>query len=61
MTVTAFAKRLGVSVMTAWRYENGRVPEPSVLRRIIREFDGQITANDYLDIRESATPAEQAC
>jgi transcriptional regulator with XRE-family HTH domain len=47
LSLADFAKRIGVHAVSCWRYENGRVPEARTMRRIIEEFGGEITADDY--------------
>ncbi len=38
---------IGVSGVTVSRYEGGRVPEPEVLKRIIRITGGLVQPNDW--------------
>lgn len=44
-----FARRIGVqpSMVTAY-CENGAWPKPSLLEAIVRETNGQVTPNDFL-------------
>ncbi len=46
----AFGRAIGVSQAAVNRYKRGRVPEPPVMRRIISETEGKVTANDWYDI-----------
>jgi transcriptional regulator with XRE-family HTH domain len=50
-----FAQQIGVSVESVRRYLNGRVPEPSVMGKIIWVTDGEVTANDFFQL-----PTEEA-
>lgn len=44
-----FAKRIGVSQAAVWRYEiAGRVPDPGVMRTIIKEFPAIDIASYYV-------------
>jgi transcriptional regulator with XRE-family HTH domain len=45
-----FAQQIGVSVESVRRYLTGRVPEPSVMEKIIEETEGKVTANDFFGI-----------
>jgi hypothetical protein len=46
-----FAQKIGVSVESVRRYLNeGRVPEPAVMYKIIEVTDGLVTANDFFGI-----------
>lgn len=51
---TAFADRIGVSRQALHRYKNGRRPEWSVLERIVRETEGAVTPNDFIEIPQPA-------
>lgn len=51
LTRAEFARRIGVRHITVTRYcESGRVPEASVMGKIIEATEGQVTANDFFDI-----------
>lgn len=50
VTRAEFARRIGVQHITVTRYLNGRVPEPSVMEKIIETTDGEVTANDFFGI-----------
>jgi transcriptional regulator with XRE-family HTH domain len=45
-----FARQVGVSVESVRRYLNGRVPEPSVMSKIIEATEGKVSANDFFGI-----------
>jgi transcriptional regulator with XRE-family HTH domain len=45
-----FAQQIGVSVESVRRYLCGRVPEPSVMCKIIKATDGEVSANDFFDV-----------
>ena len=49
-----FAKAANVSGMAISRYESGRIPSSSAMRRIIEVTDGAVTANDFFDIPQEA-------
>ncbi len=50
LTHAEFARRIGVSQVAVTRYVRGeRVPRPAEMRSIVRETDGQVTPNDFLD------------
>lgn len=44
-----FAAMIGVSEVSVYRYEQGRVPTNSVLERIFRATDGAVGPNDFHD------------
>jgi antitoxin CcdA len=51
-----FGRRLGVSKATVSRYASGaRIPSPAVMRRIVAETKGAVTANDFYDLPPVAT------
>ena len=50
-----FAKTLGVRLTTVYRYLSGRVPETSVMKRIIEVTSGEVTPNDFY------SPGELVC
>lgn len=50
ITITAFAKRLGLRVSTLHRYTRGhRFPPAEVLLVIRQETAGAVTADDFVD------------
>lgn len=59
-------ERLGVTPVAIGRYEQGRVPEPAVLQKIIEVSGGEVTANDFFVIPEAPaqddaeTPPEES-
>ncbi len=51
MTRAEFARRIGVKHISVTRYVNeGRVPEPSVMEKIIEATEGKVTANDFFGL-----------
>lgn len=50
LTLTAFGQQIGVTHATVHRYiSQGRIPEPDVMREIIKVTGGVVTANDFFD------------
>jgi transcriptional regulator with XRE-family HTH domain len=50
-TQAEFARRIRVKPPTVCRYVKGeRIPEPDVMRRIYAATDGNVTANDFMDL-----------
>jgi DNA-binding XRE family transcriptional regulator len=50
-----FAKRLGISGASLSRIETGKQsPTMEIARRVMRETDGQVTANDLMHAQEPA-------
>ena len=47
LTRAEFARQIGVKHISVTRYLNGRVPEPSVMCKIIEATEGKVTANDF--------------
>jgi DNA-binding transcriptional regulator YdaS (Cro superfamily) len=47
LTRAEFARQIGVKQFSVTRYLNGRVPEPSVMCKIIEATDGKVSANDF--------------
>lgn len=46
-----FAQQIGVSVESVRRYLNeGRIPEPSVMSKIIEATEGKVSANDFFGL-----------
>ena len=54
LTLAEMGAEVGVSGVTIGRYEDGRLPKPDVLQRIIQVTDGLVTANDWFDLPETA-------
>jgi transcriptional regulator with XRE-family HTH domain len=51
LTRAEFARRIGVRHISVTRYlREGRVPEPSVMCKIIEATDGKVSANDFFDL-----------
>jgi hypothetical protein len=46
------ARKIGVKPCSMSRYKNGRVPEPRVMEKIIRETGGVVLPNDFFDIQK---------
>lgn len=46
-TLEAFAADLGTTKAMVWKWENGTIPRPEQMRRIIEFSDGAVTANDW--------------
>lgn len=47
LTLGQAGARFGVSHVSVLRYEKGEVPRPEIMRNIIRETGGEVTANDW--------------
>lgn len=48
LTHTAFAKVIGVTTKTAWRYAHGeRIPRPNIMARIVEATGGAVTERDF--------------
>lgn len=55
-----FAARIGVTRQALYRYKNGqRMPRIGILRKIISETAGQVSARDFIE-RHSEAPAGEA-
>jgi transcriptional regulator with XRE-family HTH domain len=52
-----FARKVDVSVESVRRYLTGRVPETSVMSKIIEVTEGKVTANDFFDLPDEAEAA----
>jgi hypothetical protein len=51
VTRAEFARQIGVKHISVTRYLfDGRVPEPSVMEKIIEATDGKVTANDFFGL-----------
>jgi predicted transcriptional regulator len=50
LTRAEFALQIGVKQFSVTRYLNGRVPEPSVMCKIIEATDGKVSANDFFAV-----------
>jgi transcriptional regulator with XRE-family HTH domain len=61
LTIEALAERISSSRATISRIEAG-LQEPSfgLMRRIMAETEGEVTANDFVNWREPASPSEAA-
>jgi antitoxin CcdA len=54
-----FGRRLGVTKASISRYASGeRIPTPEVMRRIVAETNGAVTANDFYDLPEVPGPRQ---
>lgn len=46
------ADELRVTRMALWRYrKDGRIPSPEIMRRLVRRTQGQVTPNDFHEVR----------
>lgn len=54
MSDAAFARLVGVSSEAVRRYKAKRVPQPSVMEKIIAVTDGQVQPNDFFKLREAS-------
>ena len=50
-----FGRRINVSAEAVRRYCESRVPKPNVMRKIVLETDGMVTANDFFGIEEPSS------
>lgn len=50
ITRAEFARRIGVKHISVTRYVEGRVPESSVMGKIIEATEGKVTANDFFGL-----------
>lgn len=51
LTRAEFARRIGVRHITVTRYlREGRVPEPTVMCKIIEATEGKVSANDFFEL-----------
>lgn len=55
MTLAEFGRRVGIHEQTVWRYENGRVPNPKIMRKIIEVFGESIDINTYYKRKHCGT------
>lgn len=53
LTDGAFAKLIGVSQPTVFRYRNGRIPTPDVMQKIVEATAGSVTPNDFFGLPEA--------
>lgn len=53
-------EKLGVTPVAIGRYEQGRVPDPTVLQKIIEVSAGEVTANDFFDIPDTSDAPEHS-
>lgn len=62
LTNKQFAERVGVTGLSIGRYaDEGRVPEPATMRKIIECTGGAVTANDFFDgVPAPADPSAEA-
>lgn len=55
ITPTDAAKELGVGYICYWRWETGRTtPRDKAMRKIMEWSDGEVTANDFLNVGQPA-------
>ena len=50
LTRAEFARQIGVRQFSITRYLEGRVPEPSVMCKIIEATEGKVSANDFFGL-----------
>ncbi len=51
LTITCFAKMIGVTAPAAWRYCNGeRIPRPITMRRIVEVTGGAVQPQDFYSL-----------
>lgn len=61
LTLTAFARSMGLGVQTLHRYVHGRrFPPADVLLRIRNATGGQVTADDFVDQHTAGTTPASA-
>lgn len=48
LTIEDAATQLGVHHLTLWRWENGRSPEPSMMREIFLWSGGAVRPEDFV-------------
>lgn len=58
MTQRDLANLIGVSDVALSRYESGRVPESSVMRRIFEVSEGRVSPNDFFEIPDQQPGTE---
>ena len=52
-TESQFGERIGTSQSAVSKYRRGtRVPRPKIMAAIIRETEGKVTANDFVNSKE---------
>ncbi len=51
------ARLLGTSAASISRYENGRIPEPEIMARIVEATGGTVTPNDFYDLPDDPSEA----
>lgn len=47
LTMDAFAARLSVNKGQVWKWENGAIPRPPQMSKIVDATEGVVTANDW--------------
>lgn len=60
--VRVFQRRIGVrSANTVYRYlRDEQIPAPEIMAAIVRETDGQVTANDFYGLEPALPPGAPA-
>jgi predicted transcriptional regulator len=59
MTHEAFGILIGAERSAVTRYVNGRMPKSVILARIAAVTDGQVTANDFVDVQSVAVDEDE--
>lgn len=47
LTLDGFAERISVAKSQVWKWENGAIPRPAQMQKIIACTGGEVTANDW--------------
>lgn len=47
LTLDALADRLNVQKSQVWKWENGAIPRPVQMAKIVAATDGAVSANDW--------------
>lgn len=46
-TLEAFAMKVGASKGTVWKWENGTIPRPAQMQKIVEVTDGKVGPSDW--------------
>jgi len=47
LTLEAFGQKIGVTKSQVWKWENGAIPRPSQMKKILAETGESVTAQDW--------------
>lgn len=47
MTLEAFGQKVGAAKSQVWKWENGSIPRPAQMQRILDATDGAISPSDW--------------